>query len=371
MEEALRAYFIAGGFYVLRGVRVRYHGGDVTDIDIWLYARTSPVSRHRVIVDAKNKKQPQAMERIFWAQGLQKVLGLDQAIVATTDKRDVVRDFGREHGVIVLDGSFILRLIKSQESSRDRISEEDFERLIDGYSLAKVSGDWKNRLRDSKALVTTLDYNAVNHWLSDARFFLDQCFLMEKHRPMVMRLFYFTVSLFAIGIDYVLKELSFDDVAQRKRIIDDGLRHGTDRAAGVQRMLDVASGLAEQYLPDGKAAAHRIREGIKRDFADLRTSILAEYFSRASAAQSLFQAARELEAAAYRIVDIRPAQLSVGTQSLIGVLLDYWHIDRTRFFAMYGASANSEDEGATDGQPRTLSSAEPAQLALEGTEESI
>jgi hypothetical protein len=70
MEELLRNYFLRSGYYVVRGVPFVYEGFDVTDIDLWLYSRTSSVSREVTIVDSKNKKTPQAIEGIFWVQGL-------------------------------------------------------------------------------------------------------------------------------------------------------------------------------------------------------------------------------------------------------------------------------------------------------------
>lgn len=354
MEEALRGYFIASGFYVVRGVKFYFGGVDVTDIDVWLYARTSPVSRHRVIVDVKNKRTPQAMERIFWARGVQEVLGLDQAIVATTDTRDVTADFGRQHGVIVLDGSFIMRLVKTQEPMRARISEEEFNKLVEGYALGKLAGDWKTRLRLSKSLVSCLDYNSINVWLAEGRFFAEQIMLLEKHRATAARLLYFIISLVTIGVDFVLKDLAFVDSAQRKRAIDDGLRHGTGGEAGMQKVLDLATGLAEQYVSEGATAARAIREGVRRDFADLPTAVLTEFFSQHAVAQSLFGSARELEHAAYSSLFLEPERLSAACQSVLGVLLDYWHMDRAKFYRAFAAlSADSSRTANTslDGGP--------------------
>ena len=110
MEELLRRYFIRSGYFTVRGVPFVYEGFDVTDIDIWLYDRPSPVSRHRIIVDTKNKSTPKAIERIFWTKDLQQVLGVEQSIVATTNKRPAVSDFGREQDVLILDGPFLDRL---------------------------------------------------------------------------------------------------------------------------------------------------------------------------------------------------------------------------------------------------------------------
>ena len=92
MEELLRSYFLKAGYYVVRGVPFIYEGFDVTDIDLWLYSRTSSVSREITLVDAKNKKTPQAIERIFWVQGLRIATKATNAVVATTEKRQEVKE---------------------------------------------------------------------------------------------------------------------------------------------------------------------------------------------------------------------------------------------------------------------------------------
>lgn len=63
MEELLRNYFLKAGYYVVRGVPFIYEGFDITDIDLWLYGRASSVSREITIVDIKNRKTPQAIEK--------------------------------------------------------------------------------------------------------------------------------------------------------------------------------------------------------------------------------------------------------------------------------------------------------------------
>ena len=103
-EESLRLYFLDAGYYVVRGVPYKYKNFDITDIDLFLYGRASALSRERNIVDIKNKKTPQAVERIFWTKGLQKSLNMDHAIVATTETNSAVLTYGKENDVIVLDG---------------------------------------------------------------------------------------------------------------------------------------------------------------------------------------------------------------------------------------------------------------------------
>lgn len=104
MEELLRSYFLKTGYYVVRGVPFIYEGFDVTDIDLWLYSRNLSVSREITLVDAKNKRHHSGQERIFWVQGLRVATKATNAVVATTEKRQEVKDFGRELGVLVLMG---------------------------------------------------------------------------------------------------------------------------------------------------------------------------------------------------------------------------------------------------------------------------
>src|SRR6266849_2299227 len=94
IEEVLRECFLDMGFYVVRGARYTYGGIDITDVDLWLYQRASPFSRQRFNVDAKDRRIPHALERVLWAKGLQDCLSLDASIVATTDTRIKVKEFG-------------------------------------------------------------------------------------------------------------------------------------------------------------------------------------------------------------------------------------------------------------------------------------
>ena len=58
MEELLRSYFLKAGYYVVRGVPFVYEGFDVTDIDLWLYSRTSSVSREVAWLMPRTREPP-------------------------------------------------------------------------------------------------------------------------------------------------------------------------------------------------------------------------------------------------------------------------------------------------------------------------
>ncbi|WP_085857883.1 hypothetical protein [Rhizobium sp. TAL182] len=331
MEERVRSYFIRSGYYTLRGVPFTYGKFDVTDVDLWLYDRPSPVSRHRIVVDIKNKKTPQAIERIFWAKGLAATLDLDQAIVATTDKRPDVAEFGRQHGVVVLDGNFLSRLANLSPS--DRMSEEDFVGTIDAFADQKVAGDWKGRLRSSKSRVLNgLGYNEVNAWLTDARFFAEQSLIVPLHKATACRLLYVVSSLVAVGIDFVLRDLAFAEQDAKVDELNNGLQFGSSGAKGAAHVIDIAIGLVDQYAPEMRGLGSKIRRGVESDLEAVQTHIPAEYFGRPSTAQSLYNIARELENAAFLTSFRSPNDLSVDAKSMLSVLLDFWGMDRSCFF---------------------------------------
>jgi hypothetical protein len=332
MEELLRRYFIRSGYFTVRGVPFVYEGFEVTDIDIWLYDRPSSVSRHRIIVDTKNRSTPKAIERIFWTKGLQQVLGIEQAIVATTDKRRAVTEFGREQDVLILDGAFLSRLQKSPEPFDARLTEEQFIDLLGTYRPTKEGGDWRGRFKGAKrALARDLGYNAINAWLIDAKYFAEQAHLVSTHREVALRVLYLFVSFIEIAFDFVMKDLAFFEPAAKLAALNDGLRHGSQGAAGTKQVLELATGLIEQYAPEQRMLAPRIRERLGKELDAIPTKLLAEYFAKQSVSQELFSVAKELEAAAYKAAFVAPPALSAAAKGLLGVLLDFWELDRKSF----------------------------------------
>lgn len=329
MEELLRRYFIRSGYFTVRDVPFVYEGFDITDIDIWLYDRPSSVSRHRIIVDAKNRSTPKAIERIFWTKGLQEVLGVEQAIVATTEKRPAVSDFGREQDVLILDGSFFSRLQKSTEALEERLTEEQFIDLLGTYRPSKEGGDWKGRFRGAKRpLARELGYNAINGWLIEARFFAEQAQLVATHMEVALRVLYVLLSFIAIAFDFVMKDLAFSEPTAKLATLNEGLRHGSQGETGTKRLIELATGSIEQYAPEQRMLAPRIRERLGKELDAIPTKALAEYFGKQSVSQDLFSVAKELEAAAYKTTFVAPQALAPTVKGMIGVLLDFWEMDR-------------------------------------------
>ncbi|MDZ7654506.1 MAG: hypothetical protein U0997_01070 [Sulfurimicrobium sp.] len=323
-EEALRNYFLSIGYYVVRGGKFTFNRFDVTDVDLWLYARNSPLSRERVCVDIKNKKTPQALERIFWAKGLQAVLELDSCIVATTDTRPDVSEFGLKHNVKVLDGKFLSRLTKSPRSHMERISEEAFLGNMDAGSLGRLGGDWRGRYEASKSrLLHSLNFDGCNAWLEDIEYLLSQVASGIE----TWRLLYASCSHLLIAVDFILRELVTADQEQRRQVIERGIRYGASGQAFTENVGRMAAALVESV-----AAQPGLSETLQRELqaqaSGIKAELLADYFSKTAAGAGLFEIALAFESAAFSPIIVTPSKMPTTCQSIIGVLADFCGIDR-------------------------------------------
>lgn len=321
-EEALRNYFLNIGYFVARGCKCTYNRFDVTDVDLWLYARNSPLSRERVNVDIKNKKTPQALERIFWAKGLQTVLRLDSCVVATTDSRPDVRNFGLQHDVKVLDGKFLARLTKSAKSQQDRINEEEFLHEIDDGPLGRLSGNWRGRYELSKSrLLHSLDFDGCNAWLEDISQLLSD---IGSGRPR-WRLLYVTCAHLLIAVDFILREHVTSEHDQRKAVIDAGIRFGESGQAFTDKVIRMAASLVESVVAQ-PGLAKTVGQEMKDQASQVRADILAEFFAKNTS--GFFDIALQLEAAGFATALPMPSMLPTSCQSFIGVLADFCSVDR-------------------------------------------
>jgi hypothetical protein len=332
MEEALRNYFLQSGYYVARGVPFKYEGFNVTDIDLWLYSRTSPVSREISIVDIKNRKTPQAFERIFWVRGLKIATKASFAIVATPDRRKEVKEFGRNLDVLVLDGAFLSRLQRLEDFTPCRLLQEEFTALVEAYELEKLDGGWLKRLADSKSLLPSgLSFDSCNEWLFHAQFFLQQSFAKPQQRNIALRCYYLLCSFIALAADYILREVLFLELSDRVTMFTDGFTFGSRGSKGMHQILDITMNLVEQHAERGKVIAGEVRTSVKRSLADVNSSVLAEYLVRNDVARTLFSVAKELEQMAMSREFVHHSTASTEARSLLFCLIDFYGLERTKF----------------------------------------
>ncbi len=333
LEEVLRTYFLDMGYFVVRDAKLRYEDDDVTDIDLWLYIRPSALSRERTLVDIKDKRKAHAVERIFWAKGLQTVLRLERCVVATPDGRPSIREYGRRNGVTILGGQFLSRLTKQVSVKPDRLTEEELIQLLDPDGMANLRGDWPSRLAIAKSrLLTNLDFSGCNTWLLGATYYAEQCISDQQRRALACRLLYLTLAYFLVALDYVLKDLSFLDATVRADAMKEGFLHGTGGLQATTRALDQAIAFVKNYLPNGAEAAELLRKNLLADLERVPADILTQFFSRTDVQRGLFSYALAFEAHAYARALVLPGDLHSELKAVLGVALDFAEIERRLFF---------------------------------------
>jgi hypothetical protein len=332
-EEALRNYFLSIGYFVVRGCKFRYSRFDVTDVDLWLYGKSSALHRERINVDIKNKKTPQALERIFWAKGLQSVLGLDGCIVATTDSRPDVRAFGLEHGVTVLDGAFLGRLVKSGRSHQERLTEEALLGELDRESLGKLGGDWRGRYESGKSrILDALSFDGCNAWLDDINYYVEQSIQAAGQPTAGWRLVYLSLANFLISVDFILREHIASDHDQRRQLLESGFRYGSAGQAYTEKVGRLAAALVVSVVSQS-GIGDEVQRALAEQAESVRADVLAEHLSKGVTPSLLFDQARELEALAFQASPPSPAMLSVNAKGLLGVMADFFGLDRKKVLA--------------------------------------
>lgn len=330
-EELLAAYFRKMGYYVMRGVDYSYADSTVTDIDLWIYMKSSSMSREISIVDIKDKRQPQAFERILWTKGLQLSIGADKAIVATTDNKEAVSSFGKKNDVTVLNGLFLKKLDKVV-SIDDRLTEEDLEQALKEQTFGKIDGDWKGRLKECQSAVCGgISFNSINFLMDQANYFARQSIERPQLKSLSLRIFYRILSMICISIDYQTKELVFLDKQSRYNILKNGFTYGSGGSETVNKSINQGLQLIEEFggVKDFKPSVLKMK--VQNAFFEINADIIAEYFSNITILQELFTCAFNIDNMSMMKEDPNSFDGNREVRSLIGCLLDFWGIDRSAF----------------------------------------
>lgn len=323
MEEQLRSYFNSAGYYVARGVKYRYEGFDITDIDLFLYGRASGMKRLRVNVDIKNKKSPQAFERILWANGLMKLLGFDSCVVATTDNRPAIQSFGQLHETIILDKNFLTKLASNPLA--ERLSEEELAKQLCEFKSYKSfpNKDWKYIYELSKSkLLTEQDYSGLNSMLVIQQFFVEKIMTDHRKQSVAVRMLYIITSHILITADYILREVAFLEQHQKEKKLSDGIKFGNLGDKGVDKIIDMVIQISGQ----------RTAQTILEQLDSMPTDILRDFLAKNEVGKNLFSWAREFENVGFQRELKEPNLLDINLRGTLSVFLDFFKVDRKDFF---------------------------------------
>lgn len=330
-EENIRAYFLWLGYYVLRGVKLKKEGVDLTDLDLLLFGRTSPLSRERINVDSKNRKSPQAAERIFFANGIKNTFGYERCIVATTSTSPQITAFAEDNAITFLDGNFLKKL-SVYSDKYDRISEDDFILSIKQDEDGKSVSNYINAYEMAKTrLAFQIDFSTISELLSDCRFFASNAIKDYSYNVSLCRCFYFSMSLFLVALDYVNKDLVILSDAEREKRIFDGFIFGSLGRKGSSEFISRAFSIVKPFVGIDDTAIAHAKKVLDDAYSSLDAKILGEFFSTTNTIKELFRHAKEIEQIAFATQFIPPQDLPLHIRSVLFVLLDYFKIDRNLF----------------------------------------
>jgi hypothetical protein len=348
LEELLRAYFLRGGFFAVRAVPFQHFGEDLTDVDIWLYERPTGSSRRRLIVDAKSKTKPKAIERLFWTKGLAELLDVDGAYIATTDARPLLREFGRKLGLLVLDGADLKRIQRSEKIIfPERLSEEQFIDKIKSIDKIRRNKNIEAVFHDIKAsLLDQFGPATVNRSLEYFSFCAEQLTLVHLNSnsaEVFVRLSYLSAAIVALSLDFIGSEISFRTADERRSAFENVIRFGNlDEDSGLAQVR-LATALIEKYVPNGEAISSSVTVGLKKDLSIIPADIIGEYIVNHMKLDDLFKMAKKMEFSSY-LREIRSFdELDIDARSFLAVLLDFSRVDRMKFAKSWtGVSAERD-----------------------------
>lgn len=340
-EEALRLYFSQLGAFVVRGVKVKSGRDHVTDIDLWAYTRASIHVRHIVIVDVKNKKRAKGYERLIWLKGLQAAVYADEALVASTSTKEDLKPFAARLGIKLLSPQVFKAVLGRFSTSGDRYSSEELDalwrtvRLEDGRNLA-------TRVESSVSEIGLgLSFSALNIWIDEATRLLVHANDHERSPGSVARAVLLVAALIAIAADYLGRNTAFDDSESRRAYFREGLVFGSSAEMTSKRLLGFAEQVATEHLDRTGAAAATIRAGFQKSIDNLPVGPFVDFFSRPAAGRELYDAATQLEAAAFNKATPHFASLPPEAKTIIGLLIDYAGLERRRFLRRIDAGDDS------------------------------
>lgn len=327
-EESLRDYFRNIGHFVVRGIPLIYKGYDVTDVDLWLYVKVTSLAAERTCVDVKHKRTPQAMERVLWTKGLKEVLSADRAIVVTSDNRPETRTFGAEHGVGILQGEFLQRVITNFPPS-DRLTEEELFLLLQTPCVVDSRIDWRRWFQRSKAvLLDSLNFDGCNRFLLGIKVLLDEYLATGKLSDVPIRLLYINIAYFLISLDYASRSFVQLDPTVRTNILTNGFRYGEAGQQRTEEIVQMALRLLEGTGKTDLFAYTALRDEFRKQETEFRAEILGEYFAKSESLKSLFSLSCNFEEQAYARLLIHPDKLPSDQKAIIGLICDLFGLDR-------------------------------------------
>jgi hypothetical protein len=347
-EELIRSYFLAAGFFVVRGVRLRLGDDDLTDVDLWLYERSATLARRRIIIDIKDKAEPKAAERLFFIKGLAEIMQVEAVGIVTSDSRQTLRELARKHNVLWIDNSDLQRLKSSEKlASLSRLTDEELYSLIAKVDTARSSKSLREAVLTVKSSVADRFGPSCANTATDGVQLFSKLGL-EAHpnsfpAEVFTRLVYFCASIAAAALDYASGETALRPHAERLANLANGIRFGED-ARSTQEKLRWTEAAIRDFVQGGEGIAEAVRRRFFEALEAVPAEALADIIVKMANSDRLFKSARDLEQAAYAIDLPSFDGLSTDAKTFLGAVLDFAGADRVLFSKCWSADVSAGGE---------------------------
>lgn len=362
-EELIRRYFLEAGFFVLRGVPFQFEGDDLTDVDLWVYERSATLSRRRLIIDIKDKRAPQAAERMFFVKGLAAILKVEGAGVATSDKRLTLRELARRQNVLWIDGNDLQRFKSSEKLTRnDRLSEEQLVSQIASVDKARSSKNIKNLYDELRRVVLDrFGSSSANRALEIAKASGDLALKSHADSNAARasgRLFYLSVSVAAASFDFSLAEVALRPAGERVRYLTDQIRYGSDFLES-QKKLKWSQAAISEFIENGQNVSQTLEERFVAALGRIPAEDLAEIIIRQGNDDKLFKFALAMERHAYALNIPSFDELDSSEKSIVGAMLDFVGLNRKSFADAWKYASDQKKNGVKVDDVSQVGSAAP------------
>lgn len=314
---------------------MHHRGDELTDIDLWLYERSATLARRRIIIDIKDNAQPKAAERLFFVKGLADLIQVEASGIATSDPRRSLRDLARKHNVLWIDNADLQRLKSSERlMAKSRLTDEELAQRIaavDTQRSSKIVRDTFVAIKSSVA--DRFGPSSANTAIDGAQYFARMA--VEAHpksgpAELFTRLTYFACAIAGAALDFASGETALRPHAERLAGLTDSIRFGED-PKGTFDKLRWAEAAIREYAPNGAGVADLVRTRFNEALRSVPAESLAEVVVKFANSDRLFNAARDLERAAFVITCPSFDDLSVDARSILGAVLDFVSVGRLQF----------------------------------------
>ncbi|GGA14302.1 hypothetical protein [Okeania sp. KiyG1] len=197
-------------------------------------------------------------------------------------------------------------------------------------NVEKKEDDYKRRYQMSKGrLLSDMNFNGCNEYLQEIKFFLEQTMTKADNNISLLRLLYINTTFLLICTDFVIKGFISVDVKTRIEILQNGFNYGERGKERTESITNAAIKLASSVIVN-KSIATTLKREVDKQTKDRAVEILSDYFAKTTNMNSLFKNASLFEFHAYSQVVTTPSQLPIELQSIIGLLTDFFRIDRKK-----------------------------------------